>query len=111
MYQEFGIKQELISLSKKVEEEIREQVEKVNQVCEQNSLKVLNAFQKNHISDIHFHSTTGYGYDDIGREAIEKVYTDILKAEDCLVRSQFISRNSCFNSCSICFLKTRRYLT
>ena len=56
-----------------------------------NSLKVLKAFQDNNLSEIHFGTTTGYGYSDIGRETIEKIYAQIFKAEDSLVRNQFIS--------------------
>ena len=56
-----------------------------------NSEKVLNAFRENRISEIHFNSTTGYGYNDIGRDAIEKVFADIFKAEDAIVRNQFVS--------------------
>ena len=54
-------------------------------------MKVLKAFQDANISDVHFNSTTGYGYSDIGRDAIEKVFAQVLGAEDSLVRSQFIS--------------------
>ena len=56
-----------------------------------NSIKVLKAFHQNHISDVHFNSTTGYGYSDIGRDTIENVFSEVLGAVDSLVRSQFIS--------------------
>ena len=56
-----------------------------------NSIKVLKAFSDNNISETHFNTTTGYGYNDIGRDTIEKVYADIFKCEDALVRSQIIS--------------------
>ena len=91
MYKSFQIKQELIDLSNKVEEKIRGQIQKVNEDCMYNSTKVLKAFQNNNISDVHFNSTTGYGYSDIGRDTIEKVFAEVLGAEDSLVRSQFIS--------------------
>lgn len=91
MYKQFGLTEELINLSNKVENQIAEEFQKVDKLCEYNSLKVLQAFQKYHISDIHFNSTTGYGYSDIGREAIEKVFAEVLQAEDSLVRNQFIS--------------------
>ena len=81
----------LIELSKEVEKEIQEQIEQVDQICMINSRKVLEAFQTNKVSDIHFGSTTGYGYGDVGRECIEKVFAQVLGAEDSLVRSQFIS--------------------
>ena len=63
----------LIELSKQVEEEIKEEIKKVDSDCMYNSLKVLNAFQHNRISDVHFGTTTGYGYGDVGRDTIEKV--------------------------------------
>jgi len=91
MYKEFGISEKIINLSTKAEQDVEKVFKDIEKVCEYNSLKVLKAFQDNHISDIHFGSTTGYGYSDIGREAIEKVYSQIFKAEDALVRSQFIS--------------------
>ena len=81
----------LIELSKQVEEEIKEEIKKVDNDCMYNSMKVLNAFQNNRISDVHFGTTTGYGYGDVGRDTIEKVFAEILGAEDSLVRSQFIS--------------------
>ena len=73
------------------EEKVQEEFKKIDKMCEKNSEKVLNAFRKNKISEAHFSSTTGYGYSDIGREGIEKVFADVLGAEDALVRSQFIS--------------------
>lgn len=57
----------------------------------QNSEKVLSAFQKYHVEESDFYPTTGYGYNDSGRDKIEKVFSDVLDAEDALVRSQFIS--------------------
>lgn len=63
----------------------------IDSLAEENTAKVLNSFWENHISEAHFSSTTGYGYDDLGRDAIEKVYATIFKTEDALVRNQFIS--------------------
>ena len=91
VYEKFGISCELMKLSNKCEEKIRKEFEKIDEIAVINSVKVLNAFQKNRISDLHFSSTTGYGYSDIGRDTIEKVFACVLKAEDSLVRSQFIS--------------------
>ena len=64
---------------------------KLDSICDYNSLKVINAFKNNKLSEAHFASTTGYGYNDIGRETIEKIFADIFNCEDALVRSQFIS--------------------
>ena len=76
---------------KNAELEIKEVFEKIDEQCQKNSEKVLSAFQKYKISEAHFSSTTGYGYSDLGRDTIEKVFADVLKGEDSLVRSQFIS--------------------
>lgn len=65
MYKEFGIKENIINLANEVEKEIRPIFEQIDKVSEQNSLKVLQAFCKNNISDMHFNSTTGYGYGDV----------------------------------------------
>ena len=91
MYKDFNISDNLIKLSKEVEDQIKEEIKKVDNYCMYNSMKVLKAFHNNKISDIHFGSTTGYGYADIGRDTIEKVFAEVLGAEDSLVRSQFIS--------------------
>lgn len=91
MYEEFGIKQDVIDLSKKVEEDLRPIFNETDRIAEYNSLKVLMAFQKHNLSEMHFNGTTGYGYGDIGRDTIEKIFADIFKAEDSLVRTQFIS--------------------
>ena len=91
MYQEFGISKDLEELSIKVEKDVENIFKDIDEICMKNSLKVLKAFQKNEIAEMHFGSTTGYGYGDIGRDAIENVFAQVLGAEDSLVRSQFIS--------------------
>ena len=91
MFESFGIKKEVISLSSEVDVLIGKEIEKVKEIESYNSLKVLKAFQNNRLSDVHFNSTTGYGYGDIGRDTIESIYAEIFKSEDALVRSQFIS--------------------
>ena len=91
MYKEYGISEEIENLAKQVEEEIKPELEEINKICQINSLKVLKAFQKYKVSEVHFNSSTGYGYGDIGRETIESIFAEVLGAEDALVRSQFIS--------------------
>ncbi len=105
MYKNFGIKDELIELAKEVEEEVKEVYTKIDEVCAFNSIKVLKAFHDNNISDMHFGSTTGYGYGDIGRDAIEKVFAQVLGAEDSLVRSQFISGTHALTVALFAFLR------
>lgn len=70
---------------------IEEELQKIDEIEEYNSEKVLNAFTTNNISETDFNTTTGYGYNDIGRDKIEKVFASIFKAESALVRCQFIS--------------------
>ena len=81
----------IINLVNKCEEELVTEFKKIDDICSFNSKKVLSAFQNNKVSESHFNSTTGYGYNDLGRDAIERVFCDIFKSESALVRSQFIS--------------------
>lgn len=105
MYKELGIKENILNLANEVEEEIKPIFNEINKTCEENSLKVLQAFRKNNISDMHFNSTTGYGYGDIGRDTIEKVFAQVLGAEDSLVRSQFISGTHALTVALFAFLR------
>ena len=79
------------------EKELTEEFDYINKLCEYNSELVLNAFREEGISESDFTSTTGYGYNDIGRDKIEKVFSHVLKSEDALVRNQFISGSHAFN--------------
>ena len=76
MYKEFGIDEDVIELINSSEKECKEEFTKIDEVCELNSLKVLNAFQKNEITESCFNETTGYGYNDLGRDKIEKVFAE-----------------------------------
>ena len=78
------------------------EIEKNEQI---NSFKVLNAFHNVGISEVHFNSTTGYGYGDLGREAIEKVFSEVLGAEDALVRNQMISGSHALTVCLFAILR------
>lgn len=78
-------------LIKNSELEIQEQLKNIDNLEAIYSEKVLNAFWDNNINETHFNTTTGYGYNDIGRDTIEKVFAKVLGAEDALVRNQFIS--------------------
>ena len=85
------IKEEILNLSKKVEKELRPIYEKVEEICEKNSTKVLEAFQNCNLSEMHFNTSTGYGIGEPGRDKIEEIYAEVFKAEDALVRVQLIS--------------------
>lgn len=83
---EFNIKEEVIDKVNNAEIELASRFKEIDEIREYNQYKVIRAFQKNKVSEMHFGATSGYGYDDVGREVIEKVYADIFKAEDALVR-------------------------
>ena len=91
MYKEFGIKNEILELSKQVEKECVTQFERIEKIKEINSLKVLSAFQKCGLSEMHLQSASGYGIDEPGRNKIEEIYAQIFSTEDALVRAQLIS--------------------
>jgi cystathionine beta-lyase family protein involved in aluminum resistance len=91
VYEELGISEYTIELTTKAEESLQDEFKKIDDICNYNSLKVLSAFHKYKVSDVHFNGTTGYGYNDMGREVIEKVFAEVLGTEDALVRGQFIS--------------------
>ncbi len=88
---------EIKELINACEKELTSEFDKVNKLCEENTFKVLESFKNNGVSEIHFNSTTGYGYNDIGRDVIERVYADIFGTEAALVRNQFISASHALN--------------
>lgn len=87
----FGISDKTLKLVSEAEESIKEQFKHIENICEINQLRVMKAFADNRVSDSHFVATTGYGYDDLGRDTLDRVYSDIMGAEDALVRHNFIS--------------------
>ncbi len=91
MYEEFGISEKIEKLANEIEKELGPIFKKIDQDALYNSRKVLIAFQNNRVSDMHFGTSTGYGEGDSGRDCIERVFSEILGAEDSLVRNQFIS--------------------
>ncbi len=95
----------IVELAQKAEEECAEEFKKIDKICEINSFKVLQAFRENNVSEMHFNSTTGYGYNDIGRDVIEKVFAKVLGSEDALVRSQFISGTHALTVALFAFLR------
>lgn len=88
---QFGISENVLDYSLKKEKEIANLFIDVDHISEYNQLKVLSAMQKNKLSDIHFAATTGYGYNDLGRDTLEQIYADVFHTEAGLVRPQIIS--------------------
>lgn len=88
IYKEFHIDEDILMFAKETEQALKERFENIDRIAEYNQMKVIHAMQKNRISDVHFAGTTGYGYNDIGREALESVYASIFHTESALVRPQ-----------------------
>ena len=105
MYQELGIHDDVLELINRCESECLDEFNKIDNQCMKNSLKVLSSFHRNRISESHFNSTTGYGYNDLGRDAIEAVFKDVLGADDALVRNQFVSGSHALNVCFFALLR------
>lgn len=87
----FGIDESIIRLTEGVEQEIRDIIREIESVREINQYKVIAAMQEHRLSDSHFGGTTGYGYNDRGREVLDSVYASVFGAEDALVRHQIVS--------------------
>ena len=83
--------QELFSLAREVERDAANAFARIDKIAQENSQRVLAAFQKHRVSDTMFAGTTGYGYDDVGRDTLERIYADTFGAEDALVRLQFVN--------------------
>ena len=88
VYRESGISDKVSEFGEKVLSGLKERFDKIDDIAEINQLKVLRALQKNQVSEACLHGTTGYGYNDMGREKLEAVYADIFHTEDALVRPQ-----------------------
>lgn len=91
MYAEEGISRRVLDFGNEVEAALKERFNKIDETAEYNQLKVLKAMQDNRVSDIHFAATTGYGYNDLGRDTLEDVYASVFHGESALVRPQLIS--------------------
>lgn len=102
---DYKIKQSVLDFCGEIEKKLTNRFYEINEVSEYNQLKVLKAMQKSNISDRHFSISTGYGYDDIGREAIENTYSHVFKVEDALVRPQIISGTHALSLCLMGILR------
>ena len=88
MYEQLGISSEVYDFGAQIEASLKERFQKFDEVAEYNQMKVLLAMQKNKVNADCFQSSSGYGYDDFGRDTLEKVYADTFHTEACLIRSQ-----------------------
>lgn len=94
-----GIKEEVLNLCEEAEKELQEEFEKLKEVREYNQYKVLNVMQECRLSDTHFNWTTGYGYNDIGREKTEEIYAKLFNAEDAIVRPIIVNGTHALSLC------------
>ena len=88
LYQEMGISPEVFRFGESIEKQLKERFEEIDKRAEYNQLKVVQAMQKNRVCEACFYPSSGYGYNDLGRETLEQVYADTFHTESALVRPQ-----------------------
>ena len=91
IYEELGISRNVLDFGTEIEEKLKARFEEIDKNAEFNQMKVIKAMQENRVSDIHFAATTGYGYNDLGRDTLEAVYASVFHTESALVRPNLIS--------------------
>ncbi|MBQ1327554.1 MAG: methionine gamma-lyase family protein [Eubacterium sp.] len=87
-YMSLGIDEKVYDYCNEVEEGLKERFEKIDKIAEQNQIKVIKAMQKARLAEEHLYGSTGYGYNDSGRDALEIIYSEVFHTEDALVRQQ-----------------------
>ena len=97
MYDTMGVSEEVYNYCNKIINDLENRFFEIDQVAEHNQIKVLSSMQKHRVSDMHFAATTGYGYNDLGRDTLEEVYASVFNAESGLVRPQLISGTHALN--------------
>lgn len=97
LYKSLGISKEVLELGMEAEDKLKSRFQSIDYAAEYNQLKILNALREHKISEAHFAATTGYGYDDMGRDALEGVYASVFKAEAAIVRPQLVSGTHALN--------------
>ena len=102
----FDISDEVLQLIDEAEKSVAEQFKEIDETAQINQLKVMKAFSDNRVSDAHFAETTGYGYDDLGRDTLDKVYAQIFETEDALVRHTFVNGTHTISTALFGILRT-----
>ena len=97
LYEQLGISSQVYDFCHEIEESLKERFEKFDKTAEYNQMKVIKAMQDEKVAEMHLSGTTGYGYNDDGRDTLEKIYSDIFKTEDALVRPQIICGTHALN--------------
>lgn len=104
--QNFGVSAEILDLVERAEKKIQDSFIRIDEIVQINQMRVMKAFSDNRVSDTHFVSTSGYGYDDMGRDTLDKVYADLFECEDALVRHNFISGTHALSTALFGVLRT-----
>lgn len=97
--EEYGLSDKVIELGRRAEENVKNTFDKINETAEFNQLKVMRAFSAHKVSEAHLGMSTGYGYDDLGRDTLEKIYADAFGTESALVRHSIVSGTHAICSC------------
>ena len=97
MYKNMGICDEVYDYCDNIIKSLHDRFEEIDKNAEYNQMKVIKAMQDNKVAEMHLSGTTGYGYNDDGRDTLEKIYSDIYKTEDALVRPQIICGTHALN--------------
>jgi len=95
----YKISDNLLEIAKKADLKAKGLYEHAEKICEYNSLKVLKAFADNNVSEAHLGSTTGYGYDDLGRDTLDRIYAQVFGGEDALVRHNIVNGTAAISTC------------
>lgn len=98
-YEKYGISQKLADMCDEVERETAPYMKKTDEICEYNTCKVMSAFAEYRVSEEHLGTTTGYGYDDIGRDTLDKIYARVFGAEDAIVRHNIVNGTAAIAAC------------
>jgi cystathionine beta-lyase family protein involved in aluminum resistance len=97
MYKNLGISEKVLDYSENIIDSLKERFSAIDETAEYNQMKVIAAMQKNKVAEMHLSGTSGYGYNDDGRDTLEQVYADIFKTEAALVRPQIICGTHALN--------------
>lgn len=95
----YGISDEVLHYAKKADEKSQSAYKRADEICEYNSLRVLKAFSDHNVSEAHLGMSTGYGYDDLGRDTLDRIYADIFGGEDALVRHNIVNGTMAIATC------------
>ena len=95
----YGVSDAVLELCDRADKKSADAYKKTDEICAYNSVKVLNAFRKNNVSEAHLGITTGYGYDDLGRDTLDKIYADVFGGEDAIVRHNIVNGTMAISAC------------